>query len=59
MLTCASFASTSEVQTPAVLEWLKYGVEVTFGGTTSRLDFIKIYYEVQTLLGGTHRRIGW
>jgi hypothetical protein len=35
----------------------KYGVEVTFNGMTSLLNFIKIYQLVQTLLGGhTHRQ---
>jgi hypothetical protein len=31
-----------------------YGVEVTFNGMTSLLNFIKIYQLVQKLLGGTH-----
>jgi hypothetical protein len=56
-LTGASFASTSEVWTFAILEgWRygikKYGVEVTFNGITSLLNFIKIYQLVQKLLGG-------
>jgi hypothetical protein len=34
----------------------KYGVEVTFNGMTSLLNFIKIYQLVQKLLGGTHRQ---
>jgi hypothetical protein len=33
----------------------KYGVEVTFNGMTSLLNFIKIYQFVQKLLGGTHK----
>jgi hypothetical protein len=38
----------------------KYGVEVTFNGMTSLLNFIKIYRLVQTLLGGgdTDRQTG-
>jgi hypothetical protein len=32
----------------------KYGVEVTFNGMTSLLNFIKIYQFVQKLLGDTH-----
>jgi hypothetical protein len=37
----------------------KYGVEVTFNGMTSLLNFIKIYGLVQKLLGGTHRQTDW
>jgi hypothetical protein len=37
----------------------KYGVEVTFNGVTSLLNFIKIYQLVQKLLGGTHRQTDW
>jgi hypothetical protein len=53
----ASFASTSEVSTSTILEWLKIrdykvGIEVTFNGMTSPLNFIKIYQLVQKLLGG-------
>jgi hypothetical protein len=33
----------------------KYGIEVSFNGMTSLLNFIKIYLLVQKLLGGTHR----
>jgi hypothetical protein len=60
MLTGASFASTSEVWTSAILEWLnygikKYGVDVTFNGITFLLDLIKIYKLVQKLLGGHTR----
>jgi hypothetical protein len=33
-----------------------YGVEVTFNGMTSLLNFIIIYQLVQKLLGGTHRQ---
>jgi hypothetical protein len=38
----------------------KFGVEVTFNGMTSLLNFIKIYQLVQTLLGGggTDRQTG-
>jgi hypothetical protein len=36
----------------------KYGVEVTFNGMTSLLNFIKIYQLVQKLLGGTDRQTG-
>jgi hypothetical protein len=36
----------------------KYGVEVTFNGITSVLNFIKIYQLVQKLLGGTLRQTG-
>jgi hypothetical protein len=55
-----SFASTSEVWTSAILEWLKvrikrYGVEVTFDGMTSLLNSIKIYKLVQKLGGRGHR----
>jgi hypothetical protein len=61
-LTGASFASTSEVWTSAILEWRcgikNYGVEVTFNGMTSLLNFIKIYHLVQKLLGGTDRQTG-
>jgi hypothetical protein len=32
----------------------KYGIEVTFNGMTSLLNFIKIYQLVQKLLGGGH-----
>jgi hypothetical protein len=45
MMIGESFASTSEVWTSAILEWLKrirnYGIEVTFKGMTSRLNLIK------------------
>jgi hypothetical protein len=34
----------------------KHGIEVTFNGVTSLLNFMKIYELVQTLLGGTDRR---
>jgi hypothetical protein len=34
----------------------KYGVEVTFVGMTSLLNFIKIYQLFQKLLWGTHRQ---
>jgi hypothetical protein len=34
----------------------KYGVDVTFNGMTSLLNFIKIYQLVQKLLGATHRQ---
>jgi hypothetical protein len=40
----------------------KYGVEVTFKGMTSLLNFIKIYQLVQKLLGGdtqTDRQTDW
>jgi hypothetical protein len=65
-LTGASFASTSEVWTSAILEgWRygikKYGVEVTFNGMTSLLNFIQIYQLVQKLLAGdtqTDRQTG-
>jgi hypothetical protein len=45
-LTSASFASTSEVWTSAILEWLKlgiknYAIEVTFNGMTSILVLYK------------------
>jgi hypothetical protein len=56
-LISASFASTSEVLTSAILELLKIGIkkysiiEVTFNGTTSLLNFIKIYQLVQKVLG--------
>jgi hypothetical protein len=34
----------------------KYGLEVTFNGMTSLLNFIKVYQLDQKLLGGTHRQ---
>jgi len=37
-----------------------YGVEVTFNGMTSLLNFIKIYQLVQKLIGGqTDTQTGW
>jgi hypothetical protein len=67
-LTGASFASTSEFWTPAILECIRYGikmygVEVSFNGMTSLQNFIKIYQLVQKLLGGggggTRRQTDW
>jgi uncharacterized Zn-finger protein len=34
----------------------KYGVEVTFNGMTSILNFIRMYHLFQKLLGGTHKQ---
>jgi hypothetical protein len=51
------FCITSEVWTSAILEWLRlqhknYGVEVTFNGMTTVLNFIKIFQFVQKVIGG-------
>jgi hypothetical protein len=38
---------------------LNYGIEVTFNGMTSLLNFIKICQVVQKLIGWTDTQIGW
>jgi hypothetical protein len=55
--TGASFSSTSEFRTSAILEWLRsrnktYGAEVTHNGMASIINFIKIFKNCFEAVGG-------